>query len=170
MNTGSGGQDARNLFLVLGWLERPRMKAMAAKSLKQKLGWKPGMRVLLTDLPVALPDPFAGEEYATAAAVGERFELLVGFARDRTDLRETARVLLGAALEDPKVKLWICYPKGSSKVKTDLTRDAGWEPMFDAGWLVVAIASVDAIWSAVRFRQRHLVQSTRCAGGGTAER
>ncbi len=138
------------------------MKAMAAKSLKQKLGWKPGMRVLLTDLPVALPDPFAGEEYATAAAVGERFELLVGFARDRTELRETARVLLGAALEDPKVKLWICYPKGSSKVKTDLTRDAG--------WLVVAIASVDAIWSAVRFRQRHLVQSTRRAGGGTAER
>jgi hypothetical protein len=141
---------------------------MAQKSLREKLGWKPGMRVLLTGLPVGLPDPFAGEEHAIASAVGERFELLVGFARDRAELRETARVLLAAALEDPKVKLWICYPKGSSKVKTDLTRDAGWEPMFDAGWIVVSIASVDGTWSAVRFRQNHLVQSTRRTGRGIA--
>jgi len=141
-----------------------RMKTMAAKSVREKLGWKPGMRVLLTGLPVGLPDPFAGEEHATAAAEGEPFELLVGFARDRAELRDTAGVLLAAALEDPKVKLWICYPKGSSKVKTDLTRDAGWEPLFDAGWIVVAIASVDATWSAVRFRERHLVQSIRRLG------
>jgi hypothetical protein len=74
-------------------------------------------------------------------------------------LREIAPVMVGAGLEDAKV--WICYPKLSSKVKTDLTRDHGWEPMFVAGWIVVAIASVDAVWSAVRFRPKAKVKSVR---------
>jgi hypothetical protein len=58
-------------------------------------------------------------------------------------------------------QIWICYPKLTSKVKTDLTRDHGWEPMFRAGWIVVAIASVDAVWSAVRFRPKAKVKSVR---------
>jgi hypothetical protein len=58
-------------------------------------------------------------------------------------------------------QIWICYPKLSSKVKTDLTRDHGWEPMFRSGWIVVAIASVDAVWSAVRFRPKAKVKSVR---------
>ena len=35
---------------------------------------------------------------------------------------------LTAAL-DPEGMVWISYPKGSSKLQTDLTRDKGWEPI-----------------------------------------
>jgi hypothetical protein len=54
-------------------------------------------------------------------------------------------------------------------VKTDLKRDAGWEPMFAAGWIVVAIASVDATWSAVRFRPRNQVKSIRYPAAAKAK-
>jgi hypothetical protein len=136
---------------------------MADKLLREKIGWKPGMRVLEVGLPEGLASPFAGVDHAAVkagdGAPGAEFDLVLGFARDSTALREIAPVMVGAGLEDAKV--WICYPKLSSKVKTDLTRDHGWEPMFVAGWIVVAIASVDAVWSAVRFRPKGKVKSVR---------
>ena len=136
---------------------------MPEKSLREKIGWKPGLKVLLVGLADGLTDPFEGVEH-TSVKAGKpapmgKFDVLLGFALDAAMLQRIAPVLLGSAVED--AKLWICYPKGSSKVKTDLNRDAGWGPMFDAGWIVVAIASVDATWSAVRFRPKALVKSVR---------
>jgi hypothetical protein len=48
--------------------------------------------------------------------------------------------------------LWICYPKKSSEVKTDISRDVGWDVVHKAGWEGVTLISVDDIWSAMRFR------------------
>jgi len=58
------------------------------------------------------------------------------------------------AIEAVKVDglLWISYPKRSSKVETDLTRDVGWEMMAEAGLRPVTQVSVNDIWSALRFR------------------
>ncbi len=127
---------------------------MAEKLLREKIGWKPGMRVLEVGLPQALESPFAGVEHTPVrpgdGAPGGEFDLILGFARDSSALEEIAPVMVGAGRDDAKV--WIGYPKISSKVKTDLTRDSGWEPMTYAGWIVVSIVSVDAVWSAVRFR------------------
>jgi hypothetical protein len=136
---------------------------MAGKLLREKIGWKPGMRVLEVGLPPGLRSPFAGVEHTTVVpgdgAPGAGFDLVLGFARDSAALREIAPVMVGAGIEEARV--WICYPKQSSMVETDLTRDRGWEPMFNAGWIVVAIASVDSVWSAVRFRPKAKVKSVR---------
>jgi len=52
-----------------------------------------------------------------------------------------------AALE-PGGLIWICYPKGSSGMQTDLTRDKGWECLeqIDMNWL--SLISFDDKWSA----------------------
>ncbi len=42
--------------------------------------------------------------------------------------------------------------KKSAKMKTDLTRDVGWETVAKAGWQAVSQISVDDTWSALRFR------------------
>ena len=52
----------------------------------------------------------------------------------------------------PKGILWITYPKGTSKVKTDLNRDILWKRLKDFGMDGVAMFSVDATWSAMRFK------------------
>ncbi|GAA4859225.1 YdeI/OmpD-associated family protein [Paenibacillus vulneris] len=55
---------------------------------------------------------------------------------------------------------WISYPKKSSKIKTDLNRDSGWETIHGAGFEGIALISIDDTWSAMRFRPAELVQST----------
>ena len=47
---------------------------------------------------------------------------------------------------------WISYPKGSSKVKTDLNRDTIWKAMLVKGIRPVSLISIDEVWSAIRFR------------------
>jgi hypothetical protein len=46
---------------------------------------------------------------------------------------------------------WIAYPKKSSGVDTDLTRDRGWEAVTDDIDAVSQVA-VDDTWSALRFK------------------
>mgnify|MGYP001587710911 CR=1 FL=1 len=57
---------------------------------------------------------------------------------------------LGAVRRDGV--LWVSYPKGSSKVKTDINRDSGWGPFNEAGFRAVTQIAVNDIWSALRFR------------------
>lgn len=52
----------------------------------------------------------------------------------------------------PDAIFWACYPKVSSGVQTDLTRDVGWRAIYRAGYGGVASISIDDVWSAIRFR------------------
>ena len=47
-----------------------------------------------------------------------------------------------------EVTLWIYYPKGTSKLQTDLTRDKGWDDLLkhdELGW--ISLISFDDTWS-----------------------
>jgi hypothetical protein len=48
--------------------------------------------------------------------------------------------------------LWVSYPKRSSEVETDITRDVGWDAMAQARLRPVTQVSVNDVWSALRFR------------------
>ncbi len=50
--------------------------------------------------------------------------------------------------------LWISYPKRSSGVPTDITRDKGWDILDQAGWRPARQISIDDTWSALRFRPK----------------
>jgi hypothetical protein len=137
---------------------------MAEKLLRDKLGYTEGHTVLLVGLPAEVADPFEGVVHDVARAgtakFGKRkFDLVMAFTRDQAALGAVAGAVLAVLVDDPK--LWLAYPKKTGDIATDLTRDAGWAPMLDAGFIVVSIVSVDATWSAVRFRPIHLVKSTR---------
>ncbi len=136
---------------------------MPAKILREKLGYKAGQSVLLLDLPAGMPDPFEGVDHTAAQSKSaklskKKFDLVLAFTEDQAALAAAARTLLGSVAGDD-AKIWLVYPKKSGRIKTDLTRDSGWGPMFDAGYIVVSIAAVDETWSAVRFRPKHLVKS-----------
>ncbi len=55
--------------------------------------------------------------------------------------------------------LWISYPKKSSKIKTDLNRDSGWQVISDKGFEGISLVSIDDTWSAMRFREKDLVKT-----------
>jgi hypothetical protein len=64
--------------------------------------------------------------------------------------RETPKIM---KLLKPGIVVWGYYPKGTSKIQTDLTRDKGWEALLaqpDIKWM--SLISFDETWSAFAFR------------------
>ena len=48
--------------------------------------------------------------------------------------------------------LWISFPKGTSKIQTDLTRDKGWEILQELELKWIHLVSVNETWSAFALR------------------
>ncbi len=69
--------------------------------------------------------------------------------------RQDLDALIGRALTSAKddAVFWVSYPKGSSGVNTDLNRDKLWEALAPKGIRPVSQVSIDAVWSALRFRE-----------------
>ena len=54
---------------------------------------------------------------------------------------------------------WICYPKKSSGIKTDLSLNDTWKFIFETGYRPVSMCSINNMWTAVRFKKTSLVIS-----------
>lgn len=126
---------------------------MAPSTLAGKLQIKPGQTLLLLNktpdfVQALLPLP---EGVKLREGLGGAADVVFFFAHDRRDLAALAPAALAAL--GPEGALWVAYPKKTAGVKSDLNRDAGWEPVSDAGWEPVRMVAVDAVWSAIRFRQ-----------------
>ena len=124
--------------------------------LVKKLLIKPGRRVAILNAPPGyraelgtLPDGVTVIDRMDAAP-SAGCDVVQMFVKD---LAEVARLTSEAerALK-PGGILWICYPKGASKMKTDLNRDILWEALAPHGLSPVALVAVNAVWSAMRFR------------------
>ena len=68
------------------------------------------------------------------------------FVKNKDQLNKELDKVLKLVKDD--VLLWIYYPKGTSKLQTDLTRDKGWENLLkhdELGW--ISLISFDDTWS-----------------------
>ena len=115
-----------------------------------KMSYRTGMAGRLDAVPEDLAPLFA-EVTAGAPPVW-----IAGFCRDAAGVREAAARILPRYRDGGH--LWLCYPKRSGRIPTDITRDIGWEPVHDAGFLGVAQVAVDSDWSALRFRRREEIR------------
>jgi hypothetical protein len=86
-----------------------------------------------------------------AGRVSRDHDWILLYVRDRAAL-EASLPGVAAALASPGT-LWIAYPKGSSKIQTDLTRDAGWDVVKDHDLMWLALISIDETWSAFSLRK-----------------
>ena len=130
--------------------------------LAKKLGIKPNQRVLILNAPDGymelLGEPPEGTQFLDAAD-GSVCDVVQAFVGRRADVATFAPQAL-AALK-PKGYLWLTYPKKTSKIKTDISRDEGWDVLHGAGFEGIAIISVDDTWSALRFRPSSDVKSRK---------
>lgn len=125
---------------------------MTPSPLAKKLQIKANHRVLLLGAPAeyaASLEPLP-EGAAVATAARGAFDVVQLFVRKASDLEKNGPKAFGAVKEGGV--LWIAYPKKSSGVETDLTRDAGWKAVEDAGWGAVAQVAIDGTWSALRWK------------------
>jgi hypothetical protein len=125
---------------------------MADTPLSKKLLIKPGCKLLVLNAPDGylemlkpLPD---GVEIKTNSDGSYDFVQL--FIYNRADVETQIKVAVQAL--KPGGLLWLSYPKKSSKIKTDVTRDIGWDAVHEAGFDGVTLISIDDTWSAMRYR------------------
>jgi hypothetical protein len=125
---------------------------MAASKLAAKMKIKPGHRAALINPPAGYAkelNPLPAGAKMASALTGE-FDWIQLFAKNQAELKK----LLPRAVKALKLEsiLWLSFPKGGSKIQTDLTRDKGWDVLktLDMKWVV--LISVNDTWSAFAIR------------------
>jgi hypothetical protein len=124
------------------------------RSLVEKLGVKPGANVIILNAPDGY-DKTLGvlpADVSIAPSLGSSLDFIQFFARERAAL-ESAFAALKQALEHDG-QLWISWPKGSSKVPTDLNENVVREIGLQNGLVDVKVIAVDEVWSGLKFVYR----------------
>jgi predicted SnoaL-like aldol condensation-catalyzing enzyme len=134
---------------------------MTINPLAKKLGLRPGMRALIIAAPpgyLKLIAPLPEGASVSLVANGTH-PFIQFFAARASEVKKSASKLLKHAATGALV--WIAYPKKTSGVDSDLSREAVRDAMRDTGWRPVAIVSIDEVWSTLRFRPTKDVKSRR---------
>jgi len=122
-------------------------------SLPDKLRIKAGFRLLTLNAPTSFKKTLGKlPEGVTLLDKGAVADQVHWFVTNKTQLeKELGKVL---KLVKPGVTVWTYYPKGSSGIQTDLTRDKGWDCLLKEGnkltW--INLISFDDTWSVFGFR------------------
>jgi hypothetical protein len=56
-------------------------------------------------------------------------------------------------------KLWIAYPKPTSKIVSDLNRDCNWDCLCTKGFGKIDEVVIDHVWTAIRFCTSRIVSN-----------
>lgn len=139
-----------------------------ALSLAEKLRIKEGMHLLTINAPDIFMDTLQPlPSHTVVSSNSKNFDQVHWFVQTRAEMEKQLDKVLNL-LKDGTI-CWIYYPKGSSTVTTDLTRDEGWENLLkhkELQWL--SLISFDKTWSA--FGMRKAGESSKKKKPGPKER
>lgn len=122
---------------------------MSESALAKKLKLKPGARAAVVNAPENYLDELKHDSDISQKLSG-KFDWIQVFAKDKKELASFAPK--AAAALKPESILWLSFPKGSSRIQTDLTRDKGWEAIHDIELKFINLVSVNDMWSAFALR------------------
>ncbi len=123
-------------------------------SLVDKLQIKEVQHFGVLNTPEKLRD-FIQEQRITTSLPETEIKGLLVFCRSAEDLTSFSDTHLTKLSKE--ALLWIAFPKRTSEIATDLGRDYHWNPLVNRQWIAVRQVSINASWSALRFRQKELV-------------
>ena len=121
-----------------------------AQTTAQKLRIKEGMTLRTLHAPTDFGSYLPAGVKSSANA--EYFDQIHWFVKNKAQMEKEMTEVL--SLLNGDVLCWIYYPKGTSGMQTDLTRDKGWESLLrhkDLQW--VNLVSLDDTWSAFAMRR-----------------
>lgn len=126
-----------------------------SKTIAQKLRIEKDFSLLTINAPAdfkkGLQGLPAGVKIITS---GKDYDQVHWFVMSKVQLeKEMSKVM---KLVKPGVIVWVYYPKVSSKIQTDLTRDKGWDCLLAEGDKVtwISLISFDDTWSVFGFRAK----------------
>lgn len=126
-----------------------------ANSISDKLKIKPKFTLLTMNAPAEFKKGLQGLPAGVKITdTGKDYDQVHWFVFNKAQMeKEMSKVM---KLVKPEVIVWVYYPKGTSKLQTDLTRDKGWDCLLAEGdkltW--ISLISFDDTWSVFGFRAK----------------
>ena len=121
---------------------------MPESPLAKKMKLKPDLRAAVINAPENYLKELNNADISSK--LSGKFDWIQIFAKTKKELDALAPKAFKAL--KPESLLWISFPKGTSKIQTDLTRDKGWKSVqaLDLKW--ITLISVNENWSAFAMR------------------
>ena len=126
-----------------------------ATSIADKLRIKPHFTLLTLHAPADFRKGLQGLPAGVKITdSGKEYNQVHWFVMSKAQLeKEMSKVM---KLVKPEVTVWVYYPKGTSKIQTDLTRDKGWDCLLSEAdkltW--ISLISFNDTWSVFGFRAK----------------
>jgi hypothetical protein len=120
----------------------------------EKLQLKEEKNLLIQGLPSSIEKQFAKLNYnknITPLLKTRKIDFALIFAINQFQLNNILKEVFSAL--HPESKLWISYPKTTSKIVSDLNRDASWEILSKNEYEAIRQVTLDHVWTAMRFKK-----------------
>ena len=130
---------------------------MVEAALIKKLGIKASQCIIILNPPEGYVEHISSllpseVELNTTSSPEDNFDIVILFVRSTTEVEKNTPLAIRSVKTGGR--LWLLYPKQSSKVPTDINRDILWKIFPDTEWRPVTQIAVDDVWSALRFRPK----------------
>ncbi len=114
--------------------------------------------VLIQGLPSSIEKQFCKLSFAknlTPLLRTRKLDFALVFAVSEHQLNGILQDIMPALREE--TKLWVAYPKISSKIVTNLNRESSWHALTNAGYESAELVVLDHVWVAVNYKKAELV-------------
>jgi hypothetical protein len=125
-----------------------------SQTILEKLQLSNEKNVLIQGLPSSIEKQFNKLSFAknlTPLLRSRKIDFALIFAVSENQLNSILDDIMPALKEDSK--LWVAYPKLTSKITTDLNREGSWSKLNDAEYESAEQVSLDHVWHAVYFKK-----------------
>lgn len=125
-----------------------------SQNLLDKLQLQEEKNVLIQGLPSSIEKQFVKLAFAknvTPLLKTRKIDFALVFAVNETQLTGIMKDVLPALQDDGK--FWIAYPKSTSKIATNLSRQCSWDCVRNAGYESCSEVALDHVWTAMRFNK-----------------
>jgi hypothetical protein len=125
-----------------------------SETLLEKLQLRDEKSLLIQGLPSSIEKQFtklAFSKNVTPWLRNKKIDFALVFAVNETQLRGIINEVLPALHEEGK--LWVAYPKTTSKIATTLNRSCSWTCITHAGFEGERQVQLDHVWTAQHFKK-----------------
>lgn len=130
-----------------------------SQTIFEKLQLKHEKTLLIQGLPSSIEKQFTKLSFAknlTPLLYSRKIDFALLFAVSESQLNAILRDIMPALKEDSK--LWIAYPKQTSKIVTDLNKISSWQKLTSAGYESADQVPLDHVWVAVNFKKTEILE------------
>jgi hypothetical protein len=127
---------------------------MSQPSIVEKLHLSEERNLLIQGLPSSIEKQFAKLSFSknvTPLLRSKKIDWALIFAVNENQLNNILKDVLPALHEESK--LWVAYPKSTSKITSDLNRDCSWSTLTGNGYEGVVQVALDHVWSALWWKK-----------------